>query len=118
MAEHLLPELCASEKWRVDSLDVGTVFQADYMDRNLCMEVPADSTKELHLPSNEVLNLRKAVYGLVNAPKEWFKRLQGDLLAVGFKTSTLDNSQYSPRADGQGVQGVVGVNVDDVARRW
>ena len=115
MAEHLLPELCASEKWRVDSLDVGTVFQADYMDRNLCMEVPADSTKELHLPSNEVLNLRKAVHGLVNAPKEWFKRLQGDLLAVGFKT-TIPSTH--PELTGRACRALWEVNVDDVARRW
>ena len=80
VAEHLLLQLCASKKVERGSLDVRTAFlTGDYVDRSQCMETPADLRKELHLASNEVLKLRKDVYDLVNAPKEWFKRLQRDV---------------------------------------
>ena len=48
------------------------------MDPNLYAEAPSDLRKVLHLASNETLKLREAVYGLLNAPKEWFKRLYRD----------------------------------------
>ena len=86
-----------------------------HMDRKLCMEIPANLRKNLLLASNEVLTPRKAACGLVNAAKEWFKRLKRELLARGFKSSTLDNCLYHlPKADGNGVGGVLGVHVDDL----
>ena len=38
-----------------------------------------DLQRELRLGPTELLKLRKAVYGLVNAPKEWYKRLRREL---------------------------------------
>ena len=37
-----------------------------------------------------MLRLRKAVYGLVNAPLKWWDRLRKSLIQHGFASSSLD----------------------------
>ena len=41
-----------------------------------------------------VCKLRKALYGLEQAPRAWFEKLQGALLAWGFQNSMSDTSLF------------------------
>ena len=45
----------------------------------------------LTLDNETVLRLRKAVYGLVNAPKKWWDRLKTSLVKHGFTSCALDH---------------------------
>ena len=67
----------------------------------------------LNLDHETVLRLRKAVYGLVNAPKKWWDRLKTSLIEHGFTSCALDPCAFVLRKSGK-IHGVLGVHVDDV----
>ena len=67
----------------------------------------------LNLHNEIVLRLRKAVYGLVNAPKKWWDRLKKSLIEHGFTSCALDPCAFVLRKSGK-IHGVLGVHVDDV----
>ena len=48
------------------------------------------NTQFLH----HVCQLRKSLYGLKEAPREWFHKLTGQLLKLGFQDSKTDTSLY------------------------
>ena len=74
---------------------------------------PIDVRHMLNLDHETVLRLRKAVYGLVNAPKKWWDRLNKSLIEHGFTSWALDPCAFVLRMSGQ-IHGVLGVHVDDV----
>ena len=75
---------------------------------------PLDDVRQmLNLDHETVLRLRKAVYGLVNAPKKWWDRLKTSLVKHGFTSCALDPSAFVLRKSGK-IHGVLGVHVDDV----
>ena len=75
---------------------------------------PLDDVRQmLNLDHETVLQLRKAVYGLVNAPKKWWDRLETSLIEHGFTTCALDPCAFVLRKSGK-IHGVLGVHVDDV----
>ena len=70
----------------------------------------------LDLDHETVLRLRKAVYGLVNAPKKWWDRLKKSLIEHGFTSCALDPCAFVLRMSGK-IHGVLGVHVDDTFNR-
>ena len=61
----------ASHKYRLISGDIKTAFLSGDEDiRNIFISPPDDVRQMLNLDHETVLRLRKAVYGLVNAPKK------------------------------------------------
>jgi len=59
-----------------------------------------------------VLHLVKALYGLRQAPRAWYAKLDGSLLSLGFRRS---NSEHAVYLRGEGARRlVVGVYVDDL----
>ena len=69
--------------------------------------------KMLNVDHDTVLRLRKAVYGLVNAPKKWWDRLKKSLIQHGFTSCSLDPCVFVLRKSGK-VHGVLGVHVVDM----
>ena len=67
----------------------------------------------LDLDHETVLRWRKAVYGLVNAPKKWWDRLKTSLIKHGFTSCALDPCAFVLQKSGK-IHGVLGVHVDDV----
>ena len=59
-----------------------------------------------------MLHLVKALYGLRQAPRAWYAKLDGSLLSLGFRRS---NSEHAVYLRGKGARRlVVGVYVDDL----
>ena len=59
-----------------------------------------------------MLHLVKALYGLRQAPRAWYAKLDGSLLSLGFRRS---NSEHAVYLRGEGARRlVVGVYVDDL----
>lgn len=78
------------KSWSIQKLDVNNAFLqsnlTDYMSqppRFVCADQP-----------NHVYRLRKAIYGLKQAPCAWYMELKAYLLSVGFKTSIADTSLF------------------------
>jgi hypothetical protein len=67
----------------------------------------ADASNE-----NGVLKLRKALYGLRQAPRAWNAKLDASLLSLGFERSPLQHAVY--RRSGEKGSLLVGVYVDDL----
>ena len=64
------------------------------------------------MKEHEILRITKAIYGLLNAPKQWFESLSS-FLEDGWIPHGLDKCLYKWVEDGV-IQGVLGIHVDDV----
>jgi len=61
---------------------------------------------------NKVLHLVKALYGLRQAPRAWYAKLNESLIGLGFRRSTSEHAAYLRGFGGRRL--VVGVYVDDL----
>ena len=104
----------ASHKYRLISGDIKTEFLSGDEDvRNIFISPPDDVRQMLNVDHETVLRLRKAVYGLVNAPKKWCDSLKTSLIQHGFASCALDPCAFILRKSRK-IHGVLGVHVDDV----
>ena len=96
--------------WAPVAIDISTAFlQRGALEREVFVRPPA----EMQL-SEKLLRLRKAVYGLVDAPLHWYHALHNGLLSLGAKPVPFDAAIYL-FADGDALRGWVAVHVDDIS---
>ena len=99
-SEALIMQWVASHKYRLISGDIKTAFLSGDEDiRNIVISPPHDVRQMLNLDHETVLRLRKAVYGLVNAPKKWWDRLKKSLIEHGFTSCALDPCAFVLRVE-------------------
>jgi len=80
--------LAATQRWSLDQLDVSTAYlHADLIDK-VFMRPP----KELN--TQQVCELRKAIYGLRQSGKRWFDTAASFLKSQGFRQSQLDRGLF------------------------
>jgi hypothetical protein len=81
----LLLTLAAQEGWRVHHMDVKSAF----LNGDLKEEVYVHHPPRFAIPDKEgmVLRLRKALYGLRQAPRAWNSKLDSTLRRMGFEQS-------------------------------
>ena len=72
------------------------------------MEVP----KGIPNPSNKVCKLRKSLYGLKQASRQWFSKLTQTLLTLGYQQSKYDYSLFINKSSTDIT--IVAVYVDDI----
>jgi hypothetical protein len=106
----LLFALAAQEGWRVHHMDVKSAF----LNGDLKEEVYMHQPPEFVIPGKEgkVLRLRKALYGLRQAPWAWNAKLDSTLKGMGFGQSPHEAAIY--RLGNGGNAMLVGVYVDDL----
>ena len=100
--------LAATNKWAIHQLDVNNAFLHGYLTEEVYMQVPEGVA---HKP-NQVCRLRKSIYGLRQASREWSARLGTELKVLNFVQSKNDYSLYIKKA-GERIT-IVGVYVDDI----
>ena len=105
----LLLALAAQEGWRVHHMDVKSAFLNDDL-----KEVYVHQPPRFAIPSKEgkVLRLRKALYGLRQAPRAWNAKLDSTLKGIGFEQSPHEAAIYRRGSGGNAL--LVGVYVDDL----
>ncbi|KAL6647280.1 hypothetical protein ACP70R_014717 [Stipagrostis hirtigluma subsp. patula] len=106
----LLIALAAHEGWEVHHMDVKSAFLNGDLQGEVYVEQPAGFT--VTGKEHKVLKLRKALYGLHQAPRAWNGKLDDTLLSLGFRRSPSEHAVYI-RRNGD-AQLVVGVYVDDL----
>ena len=107
-SEALIMQWVASHKYRLISGDIKTAFLSGDEDiRNIFISPPDDVRQMLNLDHETVLRLRKAVYGLVNAPKKWWDRLKTSLIKHGFTSCALDPCAFVLRKSGKSMECLV-----------
>ena len=111
----LIFQYCASQAWQIQSFDIKTAFLRGSRrdDRILGVEPPMELRKKMGLTDDQVCELLKSAYGLVNAPYLWYQELKESLLEIGFQMSPLDPYLFSLPGKDKRVHGVLGVHVDD-----
>jgi hypothetical protein len=88
----LILTLAVTNKWPIKQLDINNAFLNGLLDEEVYMEQPAGFVSS---DSSLVCKLHKALYGLKQAPRQWFERLKGTLLQLGFQNSKCDPSLFT-----------------------
>ena len=105
--------------WTLLSADIKSAFMKGdaYMDgtRELFMENIRGALDEPRLPFPGLARIRKGVFGLSDAPRRWYLRLNKSLIQQGWQRTTLDYAcwvLWSPC--GTRLDGVIISHVDDL----
>lgn len=112
----LILQLIASMQWDLFSFDVKAAFlQGSTQEgRTIAIEPTPELRKAMNLKENEVCQLAKSAYGLVDAPFLWFKELDRTLRKLSFVPSPFDPTVYLLHEPGHSTPtGIIGVHVDD-----
>ena len=106
----LLFALAAGEGWPIHHMDVKSAFLNGELRENVYVAQPSGfvvTGKE-----QKVLHLIKALYGLCQAPRAWYAKLDASLASLGFQRSISEHVVYTR---GKGTHRlIVGVYVDDL----
>ena len=106
----LLIALAAQKGWQVHHMDVKSAFlNGDLREEVYVQQPPGFIVKG---SSDKVLKLKKALYGLRQAPRAWNAKLDSELLRLGFVKNPLEHAVY--RRSNQDGFLLVGVYVDDL----
>ncbi|KAG8045869.1 hypothetical protein GUJ93_ZPchr0008g13357 [Zizania palustris] len=106
----LLIAFAAHEGWEVHHMDVKSAFLNGDLQEEVYVSQPPGFV--VAGEEHKVLKLRKALYGLHQAPRAWNAKLDSTLLSLGFRRSTTEHAIYTRRNGDK--QLVLGVYVDDL----
>ncbi|KAK3121536.1 hypothetical protein QOZ80_8BG0655630 [Eleusine coracana subsp. coracana] len=97
------------EDWRVHHMDVKSAFLNGELEEEVYVRQPLGFIvgKE-----NQVLKLKKALYGLWQAPRAWYSKLHSSLSELGFTRSDHEHAVYTQRTASRPL--VIGVYIDDL----
>ncbi|RVX01687.1 Retrovirus-related Pol polyprotein from transposon RE1 [Vitis vinifera] len=106
----MLLALAAQRKWKIYQLDVKSAFLNGYLEEEIFVEQPegfAIKGKE-----EKVYLLKKALYGLRQAPRAWYSRIDTHLLTLGFHKSLSEFTLYIKKIEEDIL--IVSLYVDDL----
>ena len=111
----LVLQMISSEGWDLMSFDVKAAFlQGNQSGRTLGIEPVPELSEAMKLKGNEICQLVKGAYGLVDAPYLWYKTLQAELIQLGFRMTPFDPCTFVLYDQtGTKPQGILGIHVDD-----
>jgi hypothetical protein len=109
----LLLAYAAGQGWSIHHMDVKSAFLNNKLQKVLYVAQPPGFV--VAGEETKVLRLSKALYGLRQAPRAWYAKLDAVLLALGFHRSESEHAVYM-RGGGQRHQHqlIVGVYIDDL----
>ena len=92
----LLLALAAAKGWSLNQMDVSNAFLHGDLEEEIYMRLPQGYTPPpgTELPPNAVCRLRKSLYGLKQASRQWYKRFSSVLLGANFIQSPADNTLF------------------------
>ncbi|CAA0812904.1 cysteine-rich RLK (RECEPTOR-like protein kinase) 8 [Striga hermonthica] len=106
----LLLAMAAAKDWRIHHLDVKSAFlNGELAETVFVKQAPGFAVKG---EEHKVLRLRKALYGLRQAPRAWNAKLDATLVTLGFTRCATEHALYTRRWGKEEL--VVGVYVDDL----
>ena len=109
----LILQLAAWKRWEVQKGDVTGAFlqSREYPDKLYCVPCP-EICRAMNIPESSITRVRKACYGLVDAPLEWYRSVDIFLQGEGFEKLWSDSCCWILRKDGE-IKGAISGHVDD-----
>lgn len=107
---HLLLALAANHGWEVHHLDVKSAFLNVVIQQEVYVSQPKGYVQKGN--EHKVYKLLKALYGLRQAPRAWYSRLNQCLLQLGFEKCPFEHAIYTKRTGTDSLN--IGVYVDDL----
>lgn len=102
--------LAVEKDLKLRQLDVSTAFLNGDLDEEIFMIQPEGFIEEA--TKNKVCRLKKSLYGLKQAGRQWYKKINAVLKNLNLKQSKYDQCVYSMRTDTDTL--IVTLYVDDV----
>lgn len=87
----ILITLASIKGWHLHQLDVNNAFLHGELNEEIFLKQPPGY---LEKNDNRVCRLRKSLYGLKQASRQWFAKLKTSLLGLGFNQSKADYSLF------------------------
>ncbi|CAL1377158.1 unnamed protein product [Linum trigynum] len=84
--------------WNVHQLDVKSAFLHGDITKEVYMKFPKRYAPPLHIP-NTVYGLKKSLYGLKQASRQWFSNHTDSLTTQGYVSSQVDHSLFYKTVD-------------------
>ena len=88
----LLLAIDAQMNWRVYQLDVKSTFLNGILQEEIYVELPEGFVKKGE--KAKAFLLKKALYGMKQAPRAWYSKIDEHLLSLGFKQSISEATLY------------------------
>ena len=106
----LLLAIAAQDDLEIKQIDFDTAFLNAELQEDIYMKIP-EGYDASSLPIGTVLKLIKALYGLRQAPREWWLKLNSTLESLGYQSIDIDLGLYMKVVDGHRIY--LTVYVDD-----
>ncbi|CAE7201192.1 RE2 [Symbiodinium sp. CCMP2592] len=106
-------QITANRRWRIQKGDVSGAFLQgrEYKDTLYCTPTP-EICEAMNIPVGSITRLKRACYGLVDAPLEWYRTVSEFLEGLGMERLWSDSCAWVWRKDGQ-LRGMISGHVDD-----
>ncbi|KAG7574150.1 Integrase catalytic core [Arabidopsis suecica] len=106
--------VAAAKKWSLHQLDISNAFLNGDLEEEIYMTLPPGYTAKdgENLPPNAVCKLKKSLYGLKQASRQWFLKFSTTLMSLGFQKSQADHTLFVRNQNGKYL--AVLVYVDDI----
>jgi hypothetical protein len=102
--------LVASMGWKLHQMDVKTTFLNGEIEEEIYIKQPYGFV--IHEKESHVCRLKKALYGLKHAPRDWYARIDGHLMSLDFSKSVVDPNLYCKTVNGEAL--ILVLYVDDL----
>jgi hypothetical protein len=93
------------------ALDVETAFLHGKLEEEIFMNVPEGYSEDPDFIKTKAMRLKKAIHGLVQAARQWWKKFNSEILKLGFKGNNIDPCLYFKKEDGK--KCIVTLYIDD-----
>jgi len=110
----LLIAVAAAKGWSLSQLDISNAFLNGDLDEEIYMTLPPgySSRQGDSFPPNAVCLLKKSLYGLKQASRQWYLKFSESLKALGFTQSSCDHTLFTRNSKNSYM--AVLVYVDDI----
>ncbi len=100
--------IAAAKGWPIETVDVKSAFlQGTTLKRKVYVRPPKEANA-----LNTLWLLNKCLYGLRDASRQWYTRVESVLEKLGFQKCTYDSGLFYLKVNGQ-LEALVGLHVDD-----